>query len=339
MRTCRLDSALAQQWGRLALRRLIRVQALINEINLFPVPDADTGTNLVLTLQAGWRGVPPAGDSQTSVGAMVYSFAQASMKGARGSSGVIFSQMALAWSQEIASSVAVDAILLRRAMGQAALAASDAVHDPQEGTMVSLARITADAVNAADASTPLTELIHIAANAAKQELQRSPLAFADPHGRRVVDAGAYGLVVLLEALRDVCSDASDGASHLPWEPPLCYVTAAKPRDVTAAKPRDEDEVMYLLGADQSLIPAFRRQLAELGRDIAVSGINTLWQVHVHTTSPSAVLALGRAIGHVHQVVITPIRSGRSVFLTDGDPQSGCTQTSSHPPSGGEVGGR
>ncbi|MGL5857292.1 MAG: DAK2 domain-containing protein [Angustibacter sp.] len=251
--TDRLVVDAAHRWARTALGRLGAVRARIDRINVFPVADADTGTNLYLTLRAGvlavrspggaggysgasgCRGAPgghpgadgPSGDgTQEPGGQLAHSTdqhgnlaeiaercARGALLGARGNSGIILSQLLAAWADVLRRHPGGEAAAVRAAWAAAADAAYAAVSSPREGTMVSVARAAAEAA-AVESADDVARVVSAAARGARSALDQSPTQLAVLRDAGVVDAGGYGLVVLVDALRDtLCGTPTS------WVPP------------------------------------------------------------------------------------------------------------------------
>ena len=194
-----LDAPAVRRWSIAAADALAEHQAEIDELNVFPVPDGDTGTNLALTLRAACDAL--AADAATTAADALRTLARGAVLGARGNSGVIISQILRGFADAVDGSVC-DAPGLQAALRQAADHAYAAVAEPLEGTILTVARAAADAAATAPA-TALGDVIKAAVAGASDALDRTTEQLPALARAGVVDAGGRGLVVLLDSLAGV----------------------------------------------------------------------------------------------------------------------------------------
>ncbi|MDY7086797.1 MAG: DAK2 domain-containing protein [Actinomycetota bacterium] len=218
-----LDAAAVRRWCGGGLSALRAHQREIDELNVYPVPDGDTGTNLVLTLTSAQQALEAADaleDAVEPVGAAdqpapparaLSRMARGALLGARGNSGVIVSQILRGMADGLAASAAVRGADLARALRSASEAAYAAVARPVEGTVLSVVAAAADAAGRLK-SDDLVAVARVAARAAAEALARTPQQLPALARAGVVDAGGRGLVVLLEALVDALTSADDRRS-------------------------------------------------------------------------------------------------------------------------------
>jgi dihydroxyacetone kinase-like predicted kinase len=312
----RLDGTDLRAWVHAATAALGAARGRIDAVNIFPVADSDTGTNVFLTVTGGADAVAalpgPAGAD-----AVARAFARGALLSARGNSGVIVSQYLEGLAGAFPASVGAGD--LAHALAAAGRAAADAVADPQEGTILTLARAVADAALAAvDSGADLAGLLEVASrdgHAALAGISAQHPVLAAAH---VVDAGACALLVVLDALRDVVTHSAAPTGTVPdltWLPEVADLTGADADPVGGAA----FEVMMLVRADAlrgepvDLGPALSGRMRALGDSVAVVGAEGVWQVHVHTDDPASAIAQA-AIGLREQVVVR-LLSGRA---RDGD---------------------
>ncbi len=300
-----LDADAVRRWYRSGLAALEATRAEIDSLNVFPVADADTGTNLLMTLRGA------AGDDEkveafetADLADTVTTIARRSLRGARGSSGVILSQLLRGIAEVLAAPTRpADGRALAAGLERAVILAYAAVAQPVEGTMLTVAREAAEAARAA-ASDSLVVVVQAAAQGARDALARTP-AQLDVLGRAgVVDAGGRGLVVLLDVLDAVVAERT---VVLP-ESRLASPRLDACESVDGLSPAFE--VMYLIDTDDARVPALRAALDEIGEAVVVSGGDGLWNVHVHTDDAPAAVALGAAAGRPHDVRVTEIGDHR-----------------------------
>jgi DAK2 domain fusion protein YloV len=290
-----LDAAAVRRWCEAGLEGLAGAREEIDALNVYPVPDGDTGTNLYLTVEAAHEAMaelPTDADLATTVSAL----AHGALMGARGNSGVILSQLLRGMAGTLSDPRDADAHVLVQALARAADLAYTAVARPVEGTMLTVARAAADgAARARDLAGVATG----AAEAAREALAHTPEQLEVLRRAGVVDAGGRGLCVLYDALAGVVS------GHLPVparKGPLPVVDRRGAADACAGGP--SYEVMYLLDAPDDAVDTLRELLAPLGESLVVVGGEGLWNVHVHVDDVGAAIEAGLEVGRPHQVRVT-----------------------------------
>lgn len=326
-----LTTAVLRAWARTALSELGRARAEIDELNVYPVPDGDTGTNLYLTWEAACDALP---EGELTFAEAVQAFGRGALLGARGNSGVITSQLVRACGLRLAENLPAErlgrpaspegeaarasetrAVLADARMSEAAAfadalafaadAAYSAVAQPVEGTMLTVARQAANAaLEAANAGKSLAEVCLAAVAAARVALTKTTEQLEVLRRAGVVDAGGAGLVVILGAMESVLSGRGPAATTgVPARvPPLEALVPAQGTDLDPDGPAYE--VMYLLEAPDEQIGDFRQQLAGLGDSVVVVGGDELWNVHVHTDDVGATIELGIGIGKPYRIRVT-----------------------------------
>lgn len=280
----------------------------IDALNVYPVPDGDTGTNMFLTVSAARDALREAlaNDPGLSLGDGMAVLARAALLGARGNSGVILSQMLRAYVRHLAGAAIADkpAETIAAAMAEATEASYAAVGSPVEGTILSVSRAASDAaMEAAGRGARTRDVFTAAAAAARAALARTPEQLAVLAQAGVVDAGGRGLCVVLDAVETTAT----GRRPTPWSAPigthLIPVAAAPPGDdLTEDGPGYE--VMYLLDADDQHVADLRATLATLGDSLVVVGGDGLWNVHVHVDDVGAAIEAGITAGRPHRVRVT-----------------------------------
>ena len=291
-----LDAATVRRWCALGADALEREREAIDGLNVFPVPDADTGTNLAYTVRAV---ADAAADAPADAGLarLMARLARAALTDARGNSGVILSQLLLGAGEVMAEVDPCDGPALRRALRRGADQAWQAVTEPAEGTMLSVARAAADAAEATPEGADATGVLAAAVQGASDALAETTHQLPALAAAGVVDAGALGLVVLLDALALALSDT-----------PMPDRTSGLDRKVSASRSGHSSgpgyEVMYLLAADDEAIPELRAALAPLGDSLLVVGGGGLWNVHVHVDDVGAAIEAGIEAGRPHRIRVT-----------------------------------
>jgi fatty acid kinase len=313
----RLDGESVARWVTVARDGLEEARAEIDELNVYPVPDGDTGTNLHLTLVAAVESLTAASlkgeDTETPTPRRLMSaLAHGALMGARGNSGVILAQLLRGVADGLDGvDGSVDAAELAHALRAGAKAAYEAVADPVEGTMLTVARAAAEEAEATSSSADgsLADVVTAAAAGARRALAKTPEQLEVLRRAGVVDAGGRGICVLLDALASVVTgDAPEATEvHLPRE----QTEAARPRNgLDVADPDAHGptyEVMYLLDADSEAIGPLREALAPLGDSLVVVGGEPTWNVHVHVDDVGAAVEAGIEAGRPHRIRVTHFR--------------------------------
>lgn len=296
----------------------------IDALNVYPVPDGDTGTNMFLTVSAARDAIRgAAAEDPADLATGLAALARGALLGARGNSGVILSQMLGAISERLAQGppgpgredagsdpagetgrgASPKARMMAEAMRLATAASYDAVGEPAEGTMLTVAAAASAAAQEAIESdgARTRDVLAAAAAAAREALGRTPEQLQVLAEAGVVDAGGRGLCVVLDAAETVLTGR---------RPPESPATPRIPRPVIAT-PRDDlradgpaYEVMYLLDADDEAVPPLREALAPLGDSLVVVGGHGLWNVHVHVDDVGAAIEAGLEAGRPHRVRVT-----------------------------------
>ncbi|MFF4388416.1 MULTISPECIES: DAK2 domain-containing protein [unclassified Streptomyces] len=311
-----LDAEAVRTWSSLALAALGRAREDIDAINVYPVADADTGTNLYLTAESADRGLAEAfpevtdGTGRTSLAEAVRAWAHGALVGARGNSGTILAQLLRGVADVLGAEPAEPAEqagrgpggLLARALTRAAEEAYAAVAHPVEGTMLTVAGAAARAGEAAGAAAgTAAEVARAAYDGARAALADTPGQLAALGRAGVVDAGGCGLVVVFGALWQALSGQEPAAEPVrgravpvPSSPDPC----AQEEDGPAY------EVIYLLEASEAAVGELRERLDGLGDSLVVVGGDGLWNVHVHVDDPGAAVEAGVVAGRPYRIRIT-----------------------------------
>jgi hypothetical protein len=280
----------------------------INRLNVYPVPDGDTGTNMSLTLVSVADDVDAAGDALLDVCAAI---SKGSLMGARGNSGVILSQVLRGLVSVIGENGGADGPALVRAMRAATDAAYQAVMRPVEGTILTVVREAteaAEALVAADPDAGLVAVLEAARTAGDASLERTPDLLPVLAEAGVVDAGGAGFLLLLDSMLHV----TDGRS-IP-EPkvgegvvrPDAHLVHAAIDDAHDSVSDLRYEVMYFLEADDEAVPAFKDVWAGIGDSIVVVGGDGIWNCHIHTDDIGAAIEAAVDCGRPRQIRVTDL---------------------------------
>jgi len=296
-----VDAGVVRAWVHGALGGLRAARERIDAVNVFPVADSDTGTNVLLTVTGGVD-LADQEPADATAGAVASAFARGAMLAARGNSGIIVSQYLAGLARRLDDGAAPADVAA--ALVHAARAARQSMTDPQEGTVLTVADVVAQAATtAADAGADVASLLAQVVDDAHRSL--ATVSATHPVLRRahVLDAGACALLVVLGALARAAAGEQDAAPDVDWLP----VTAASAGG-TETLVGGSFEVMALVrGGSQDLGSALRQGLAGVGDSVAVVGADGWWHVHVHTDDPAAAIGVC-APGRREQVVVRALES-------------------------------
>jgi DAK2 domain fusion protein YloV len=302
------DLAAVRRFAALAVRALSEAREEIDALNVYPVPDGDTGTNMYLTMDAAQDALDEhlatAGEDPDLRDAL-HAYARGALLGARGNSGVILSQLIGALLRHMGHGGPDDrsAALFAEGMVLATEAAYAAVGEPVEGTILSVARAATLAAveRAKDPDARLGDVLAAASAEAREALARTPDQMKLLHDSGVVDAGGRGLCVILDAAesavtgqRPIGAPSAMGHRAIPVPLPTGDLTPGGPAY----------EVMYLLDAEDDAIPALRARLQGLGDSLVVVGGEGLWNVHVHVDDVGAAVEAGIEAGSPRRIRVT-----------------------------------
>jgi DAK2 domain fusion protein YloV len=299
-----LDAAAVRRWCASGLAALQRHQGEIDELNVYPVPDGDTGTNLVLTLTSAQQALAMdletlPDDGHTPHGHALRLMARGALLGARGNSGVIVSQILRGFADALSAAPAVRGRQLAAALGDATTAAYAAVAHPVEGTLLSVVAAAARAAQRAD-TDDLCAVARVAAGEATHALARTPEQLPALARAGVVDAGGRGLCLLLDALVEVVTGESPGQPAP--APPAARAPATAVRET--GSPAYAYEVQYLLDATDEAVARLRGELDALGDSLVIVGDRGTWNVHVHVNDVGAAVEAGVVAGRPHRITVT-----------------------------------
>ncbi len=299
-------------------------RSVIDALNVYPVPDGDTGTNMALTLRAVVDALPGSSERHSDLDwrrrlvdrtwrflpdgyrmqLVCTCIHESALEAGRGNSGIIVSQFLRGLAGSWRESLRIDASSLAGSLEAAAEAAYGAVPDPTEGTILTVGRDLATAAAAtARRGAPLTEVIQDAIKAGQESLDRTPELLEVLRTAGVVDAGGQGLLLLLDALAHVVE-----GRPLPEPPEVAAPVLDDPHHIKGASDVADlrYEVMFLLDADDDRIDAFKERWGEIGGSIVVVGGDGKWNCHIHTDDIGGAIEAGVGIGRPHRIEVTDL---------------------------------
>lgn len=272
----------------------------VNRLNVFPVPDGDTGTNMLLTMRSAMREVADSpSHSASEVAAMV---AQGALMGARGNSGVILSQLLRGFSRAIEGKSELTTHDIAHAFQHASDMAYKAVMKPVEGTILTVARVAAErAVEAADETDDICELQEFVVKAAKKALKRTPDLLPVLKEAGVVDSGGQGLVAILDGMLRYLNGDAPAQTNGKAEEEIQEVMDAPPEPFENGQ--YGYDIQFLIRGDELDVDDIREYINSIGDCGLVVGDPELVKVHVHCLNPGPALDYGAQHGMLDDVVV------------------------------------
>ncbi|OAP97456.1 DAK2 domain-containing protein [Ligilactobacillus aviarius] len=306
--------------------RLNNNAEFINSLNVFPVPDGDTGTNMSLSFASGAKYVSES--TSSSVGELSQALAKGLLMGARGNSGVILSQVFRGFSKNAAAKAELTPADLADALVAGVQTAYKAVMKPQEGTILTVARKAAEAATkTAKTSDDCVEVMEAAYEAAEAALKTTPDLLPVLKEVGVVDSGGQGLTFVYQGFFDALSgNVRDEQEYHPTPADMDDMVSAEHHKSVQSQLNTEDiqygyctEIMVKLGAGRLVdekfdYDTFRGYLSEIGNSLLVIADDEVVKVHVHTEQPGKVLSYGQKFGSLIKVKVDNMRLQHETIL-------------------------
>lgn len=293
-----------------ASNRLLEESEYVNALNVFPVPDGDTGTNMSATFKAAVKEIE--GLNSMSIAETSKKLAKGALMGARGNSGVILSQILRGISKGLEGKNEVDAIELAIAFKEGSNAAYKAVMRPTEGTILSVIRAAADAAIDTDVKD-IVDIMDVIVTEAKIMLDKTPDLLPALKKAKVVDSGGMGLYIILKGMYDALRDDIK-AEIKDIKPATAKMQGAQGTEDIDIKFGYCTEFIIL--ADASKAEKFRDDITPMGDSQVVVGYEDVIKVHIHTNDPGAVLAKAVKLGELSKIKIDNMREEhREVLLS------------------------
>ncbi|WP_195988895.1 DAK2 domain-containing protein [Clostridium sp. D53t1_180928_C8] len=284
-----------------ASNRLLEESDFVNALNVFPVPDGDTGTNMSMTFKAAVKEIENL--NSESIGETSKKLAKGALMGARGNSGVILSQILRGISKGLEGKTSVDSAELANAFVEGSKAAYKAVMKPTEGTILSVVRAAAEGAIKSNA-TDIVELLGETVVEAKVMLDKTPDLLPALKKAKVVDSGGMGLYIILQGMydalkdgikaeiKDIVSNGSVGAS----------AQAIEDIDIKFGYCTE-----FIILGDASKAKKFQDEIEPLGDSMIVVGYDDVIKVHIHTNDPGLVLSKAVTVGELSKIKIDNMR--------------------------------
>ncbi len=306
--------------------RLNKNAEFINSLNVFPVPDGDTGTNMSLSFASGSKYVSES--TSANVGDLAQALAKGLLMGARGNSGVILSQVFRGFAKSVSNKKELTPQDLAQALQGGVETAYKAVMKPQEGTILTVARKSAEAAKkVAKDGGDIVAVMKDTYEAAEAALKTTPDLLPVLKEVGVVDSGGQGLMFVYQGFYDALSgNVRDDEVHKPSPVEMDEMVSAEHHKSAQGKLNTEDikygyctEIMVRLGAGRLVekkfdYDEFRGYLAEIGDSLLVIADDEVVKVHVHTEHPGMVLSYGQKFGSLIKVKVDNMRLQHETIL-------------------------
>jgi len=288
----------------------------IDALNVFPVPDGDCGTNMLLTMRSSIEEAYRAPDQSAS--AVAQAMAKGALMGARGNSGVILSQIWRGLAQGLTEKESFSGIEWVDALLEASTMAYKGLSNPVEGTILTVVREAASAAQAqvARGSDDLISVMEAAVSAANESVANTPSLLSVLREAGVVDAGGQGLYTILEgALQYLRGEVEQMQFRKPWMIASNVPVTAKMPQVQAAEEVPYGYCTEFLLKGQKLDPdKLSTKLGRKGQSLIVVGDESTVRVHIHTLYPGSVINYATKLGTMHQVSIRNMDEQHEDFL-------------------------
>lgn len=310
-----IDSEIFRDMIKMGVHRLNKNVDFINSLNVFPVPDGDTGTNMNLTFQSGAKFVNES--SSNSVGELAVTFSKGLLMGARGNSGVISSQIFRGFQKEIATKESINASDFVAALKQGVDSAYKAVMKPVEGTILTVAKYAAQSgIKAVAENDDLENVMSAVVEGARIGLKKTPDLLPVLKEVGVVDSGGQGLVFLYEGfLNGIKGEVKDDIYTPSDEQMNEMVNAAHHQSIQSQLATNDIEYGYctemMIDLDSKKaafnLAEFRNYLNKLGNSLLAVSDDEVAKVHIHTEHPEKIFNYGEKFGQLEKVKIDNMR--------------------------------
>jgi len=302
----------------------------INSLNVFPVPDGDTGTNMSLTMQSAVREIKAAGDC--AVHTVADAASNGSLMGARGNSGVILSQIWRGFAKALKNQEDIDSKTLADALMEGSNTAYKAIMKPTEGTILTVIRETAEhAVKIADNFDDTLMFMEEIINKANSVLIKTPEMLPVLKNAGVVDAGGKGLICIFEGMYQALKTGEVLE--------LKQAAEAEREEVREAMPVFKAEEItfgycteFFIKGEQISLEKYRDEVSKLGDSLVVAGDEKLLKVHIHTNNPGKVLELALTQGELSKIKIDNMREQHRELLFKAEEYKGAEKHQEAPES-------
>lgn len=294
-----------------ASNRLLEESDFVNALNVFPVPDGDTGSNMSMTFKAAVKEIENL--NSESIGETSKKLAKGALMGARGNSGVILSQILRGISKGLEGKTTVNSTEFANAFLEGSKAAYKAVMKPTEGTILSVIRAAAEGAVRSN-KTDIVELLGEVVVESKIMLDKTPDLLPALKKAKVVDSGGMGLYIILQGMYDALKDGIKAEIK---------DIASKGSTGTGAQAIEDIDIKFgyctefIILGDASKAKAFQDEIESLGDSMIVVGYDDVIKVHIHTNDPGLVLSKAVTVGELSKIKIDNMREEhREVLMSN-----------------------
>ena len=294
-----------------ASNRLLEESDFVNALNVFPVPDGDTGSNMSMTFKAAVKEIENL--NSESIGETSKKLAKGALMGARGNSGVILSQILRGISKGLEGKTTVNSTEFANAFLEGSKAAYKAVMKPTEGTILSVIRAAAEGAVRSN-KTDIVELLGEVVVESKIMLDKTPDLLPALKKAKVVDSGGMGLYIILQGMYDALKDGIKAEIK---------DIASKASTGTGAQAIEDIDIKFgyctefIILGDASKAKAFQDEIESLGDSMIVVGYDDVIKVHIHTNDPGLVLSKAVTVGELSKIKIDNMREEhREVLMSN-----------------------
>lgn len=291
-----------------ASNKLLEQSDFVNALNVFPVPDGDTGTNMSMTFKAAVKEIENI-DTE-SIGEVSKRLAKGALMGARGNSGVILSQILRGFSKGLEGKQEVDATEFAIGFFEGSKSAYKAVMRPTEGTILSVIRAAAETAVTSEKKDMISLMEEITVSA-KDMLDKTPELLPALKKAKVVDSGGMGLYIILQGMFEALKDGIKAE--------IKDITVEASNN-TLAKATEEIDIKFgyctefIILGDAKNAKAFQNEIETLGDSMIVVGYDDVIKVHIHTNDPGLVLSKAVTIGELSKIKIDNMREEHREIL-------------------------
>jgi len=324
-----IDSKKFRDMVRVATHRIGKNAKFVNSLNVFPVPDGDTGTNMNLTIESGAKAV--AENPSSKVGDLTESLSKGMLMGARGNSGVISSQLFRGFYKATQGMNTLTAQELANGFTNGVATAYKAVMKPVEGTILTVARVAAqDGANKANESDDVEEVMKAVVEGAKKALKSTPNLLPVLKQVGVVDSGGQGLLFIYEGFLEGLLGENFADQYQPDETEMDEMINAMHHQSVQSQLATQDikngyctEIMVDLTADVPNkkpfnLDEFRKHLSGLGDSLLAVSDDEVAKVHVHTEHPGEVFQYGSQFGQLEKIKIDNMRIQHETIVNNNE---------------------
>ena len=294
-----------------ASNRLEEQSEFVNSLNVFPVPDGDTGTNMSMTFKAAAKEIE--GIKNKSIGEISKKLAKGALMGARGNSGVILSQILRGISKGLEGKEEASAKDIAFALGEGCKSAYKAVMRPTEGTILTIIRAAAETAMKSN-EEDVTSLMKEVCDESKIVLDKTPEMLPALKKARVVDSGGMGLLIILKGMQEALREDID-ATIKDFEAKLEGKVSGSIEEIDIKFGYCTE---FIILGDASKSSEFKDSIEHLGDSMIVVGYDDVIKVHIHTNDPGAVLSNAVKIGELSKIKIDNMREEHRSLIAEND---------------------